>query len=159
MVSIKYKQHPIVSDFECSSSGKYRRIGSSSVLVGKKRHTGFLYTSDGQLVHELIYTCFESPPKKGYKVCHHSTDVTDNRIENLVVKKVRDASEIRSTACANRKSIQVTNGSDIWRFKSKNSASKYFNISVSTVFACVERRRKDPCLNTESGQLLFTYSE
>ena len=156
-MDLEFKKHEFYHKYSCNRMGQFKMGEDGKIMIGKKRHTGFLYTSDAIPVHELIFTCFNGTIPSGHKVRHLSSCPTDNKLENLKLTKTKSKEEIRSTAHQIKRPIMVLSSSRTLYFKSKNACSKYLGIAVSTVFSCVEQRRKSTTLNTVYGDLEFRY--
>ena len=127
-------------------------------FCGKRKRDGRLYTPDGIAVDELVFSTALKRKISEYAILRHTDgDRTNNSLANLRMEKRPSFAQIRARSATSLfQPIEVTsNRGDRWCFLSKHTCSRFFDVSVSTVYKYVAGQRATPTRNTDFGQLTF----
>ncbi len=159
----EFVSHPILTNYEANRDGIIRNCRLKKP-VGSVTNAGYLaFNTKGNknyLSHRFVIECFLGPIKDGYVVDHINNIKVDNSIQNLRVITQSENCRSGNTGGARfAKAIESVNkesGEKI-KFKSIYSASKYFNITPSSIQSVAEGITRSAYSKKFSQSIMFQY--
>ena len=173
---IEFFEHPQYKSYYFSKDGEIYYSKTQNVSRGNLNRCSYYTYSmnkhhNTQLVHRLIWSCFNGVIPEGMEIDHIDNNRLNNKLENLqciTLKANRARRNIDMTkitggnAHASKKiikSMEYDEDSDTpfrsLYFKSKNQASKHYGISPSLVYQICEK--KNVKFARKNGKVAFEY--